>query len=417
MGMQSAGLPFCQLHFVFARAALFAAIATGISSPVRATEPQAAEESKPAASAPDRKSAMEMMARMRMGEARKTDLPPLERWQKLRAAHGFLRYGGHTVMTPEAYAGAGTTRDEYTSMMAVAVDAVLRDLVIVMRDESKSGFGGLGAVDNILMGLGDLEEATGRKRAEIMAGLGITQDELDAKAIFNARICAERIIESARNHTVSGGEAWESLNDLPGLYMARGKLDGRSDAGFRAIRSSLAEYKALKRDAAIDAAKNLWNKAKLPESAGEDALYHLDEAERYLRRAGFNIAGGEGYAILGITVRDVADFKKANSGVTAKPIVTRAMLKEDAAEELKGDLNTLRTDYFNPGLDTISTDDKVTVLTRLNLIMRRMTQDLGFSADDPETYRKLGTTKDEIAAMRNLLECQTYRINQPECKP
>lgn len=300
------------LASAFVLAASFSALAA--DEPQQETVAEPAQTQTITLPAPDRREGMLIVARVKMDEARLPKNTPIETWSKLRATQGYMKHAGLDIRNPESYKHINFSHDQFMEMMAKATAAVIAESIPVMRNDSNAGDVALGTVDNIILAIEDLQISTKRTKASIMAEYGLTDAELELRGITNAKFAAADTIRQIRERKITGAEAWEILVDLPGTLLKRARLNA-SDESFKALGSSLTEFQTLKRQHAKIAAASLWDKAHDPSYAGAGALYYLEEAEAYLKRAGFAPGAKEGYAALNTTKEKFDQFRRENKAV------------------------------------------------------------------------------------------------------
>ncbi len=246
------------------------------------------------------RSAMISLAEFKLVEARDPAKAGLEAWAALRKVQIYLEYAEYNLNTDEGYTKIGMTRDQFLELLDKNASIAIVEQIDRMRNPENTGLGAVSALDLVQQAAAELSSIRGQSASVILNSFGSSLQEVEQGVVDNARVSAQQIMEVVRSGEMSGADAWVVLVDML-YYMKRGKLDPQSDAGFRAIQSSLEEYQELKRRNALLAAANAWEQANMTKNAGRDALYFLDEVQTYLRRAGYDVRRGDGFSAVKTT--------------------------------------------------------------------------------------------------------------------
>lgn len=284
------------LSFNKAIIASFLAASCAMPQAVTASPPRVQEKSQAVRPpmTPEMRTGLIGLAEIKLEKAKDPANAGLEAWSLLHYVQIYLEYAEYNLNSDDGYKTLGTTRAEFNDMLDKNVAMVLPKEIDEMRKPENKGLSALGAIDLILQGVADLQLTRNQASAAILNGFGITAQEIDKATAEHARLSAQQVLESVKSKDIEGADGWTALIDML-QFMKRAHLDSRSNAGFKAINSSLGEYQQLKRKNAILAVTQAWEKANQPQNTGESALYFLDQVKTYLKRAGYNPDRGEGF--------------------------------------------------------------------------------------------------------------------------
>jgi len=263
---------------------------------------------------PEIRQAMVSLAEIKLAEAKDPARAGLEAWSRLRQVQIYLEYAEYDLNGDEGYSKLGMTRTAFLELVDRNASIAITNEIKEMRNPEHKGLVALGAADLVRQAADELSGIRKQPVPEVLSSFGTSKQEVDNSIVTNARFGAQQILDSVKARELEGADAWTALVDML-QFMQRGQLNPRTDDGFRAINSSLAEYQQLKHKHALLAATDAWEKANLPENAGEDALYHLDMVQTYLRRAGYNTGRGEGFPQVKTTKEAFQKLWEKNEGI------------------------------------------------------------------------------------------------------